>query len=191
MIISDILLILTTLTGGVTTIIAFYKIIICPILKAIKKIKETVNIIEKLQEEFRPNGGNSLKDAISRIERNLLIERETRRALSMASDIISFEADSKGLYIWINKAFMDISGLSSSDAENYGWINTVNLRERDAVLQEWGNAIRQKRVFQMQYHMTNILTGATIKINNFSLPILNDDKNDVIGYVGILTPINI
>lgn len=188
MIISDMLLILTTIAGAATAIVTFYKAVIRPILKAFKKIKETVTLIEKLHDEFKPNGGSSLRDAVNRIEEKILCEQGARRVLSMALDVGVFECDADGLCLWVNQYYTTITGLSPFEARNFGWINAVDIRDRDGVVEQWDLAIKHKRIFQMEYKLVNILNGIPTKVRCHSSPIFND-KNEIIGHVGIITPI--
>lgn len=189
MIITDILPILGAAAGGVATIMTFYKKVLRPMINGFYRIKQTLIIIEKLQEEFKPNGGGSLRDAINRIEMNLLLEQQTRRVMSMALDVAIFECNSNGLYLWVNQAYTNISGLTPTDAKNYGWVTAIDPRDRESVTSEWESAIKQKRTFQMEFRIINLNNGIPVKVNALSFPISNE-KDILIGHVGILTPIN-
>lgn len=189
MIITDILPILGAIAGGIATVMAFYKKVLRPTINIFCKIKETLIIIEKLQEEFKPNGGGSLRDAINRIEMNLLLEQQTRRVMSMALDVAIFECNAEGLYLWVNQAYTNLSGLTPADAKNYGWVTAVDPKDREPVTNEWENAIKQKRTFQMEFRIINLNSGIPVKVNALSFPISNE-KGTLIGHVGILTPIN-
>jgi len=189
MIITDILSILAAITGSLAAIMTFYKKIIMPLIKAVTKVKDTINIIEKLQEEFKPNGGNSMRDAIARIEMRLLVEQQTRRVVSMALDVGIFECDASGMYLWVNQYYSNITGLTPLDAKNYGWVNAIDIKDRDAVVEEWNRAIAQKRAFQMEFRVINVLTGIPLKVVSHSFPIASD-KGEIIGYVGIINRIN-
>jgi hypothetical protein len=188
MIITDIVPVITAIAAAIVALLGFYKKVIKPAVKAVIK---TINTIEKMHEEFQPNGGGSLRDAINRIETRLLVEQQTRRALSMVMDVnvAIFERDAKGLYLWINQCYSNISGLSLAEAKNYGWINAIDPREREKVLNEWNSAIEQKRAFQMEYKIINIQTGIPTKVKCNSCP-LHDEKEEIVGYVGTLTPIS-
>lgn len=184
----DVVPIFTAVTAIIAAILGFYKKVLKPGYNAVMK---TITTIEKMHEEFRPNGGGSLRDAINRIETRLLAEQQTRRALSMVLDVdvAIFERDAAGLCLWINQCYSNISGLSLAEAKNYGWINAIDPRERDRVVNEWDSAIKQKRSFQMEYRIINTQTGIPTKVKCNSCP-LHDDKDEIIGYVGTLTPIS-
>jgi len=189
MIITDILPVLGAIAGGAVTITTFYKKVLKPLIAAVKKINKTIITIEKIEEEFKPNGGGSLRDAINRIENSLLLEQQTRRVMSMALEVAIIESNADGFYLWVNQAFTNISGLTPTDAKNYGWVTAIDPKEREAVTAEWELAIKQKRTFQMEYRIVNINTGIPTKVSALSFPISNE-KGILIGHVGILSPVN-
>lgn len=190
MIITDILPMLGVIAGGVATIITFYKKIVKPLIHVFYKIKQTLVIIENLEDEFKPNGGGSLRDAINRIEMNLLLEQQTRRVISMALEVALFECNAAGMYVWVNQAYTNLSGLTPAEAKNYGWVTAVDPKDREAVTNEWESSIKQKRTFQMEFRIINLNNGIPSRVNALSFPISNE-KGVIIGHVGILTQINL
>ena len=55
-----------------------------------KPIKNWINKINDILKEFRPNGGNSLKDAIDRIELRLLILNQRQKIIDIDSIMDNF-----------------------------------------------------------------------------------------------------
>src|SRR3990172_4867030 len=114
----DIVTILGGLSSAAGTIYGFYRLVVKPLYALLKKLRSSFEILEKMHEEFKPNGGTSLRDAVNRIEAKLLIEQHARRALSMAMDVGMFETDGQGMCTWVNQYYTDLTGLATEDAKN-------------------------------------------------------------------------
>lgn len=181
----DIVTILGGLGSVAGTLYGFYRLAIKPFFQLVKRLKGAFDILEKLQEEFKPNGGSSLRDAINRIENKLLIEQHARRAMSIAMDIGVFESNGQGLCTWVNQYYTDMTGLTVDDAKNFGWVTSIYEEDRDRVTEEWEQAVRQKRVFRLEYNYMNTRTSEFVPVTCIAYPILND-KGDVIGFIGIV-----
>jgi len=185
----DIVTILGVIGSAAGTIYGFYRLVIKPLYGLLKKLKTSFDILEKMHEEFKPNGGASLRDAINRIESKLLIEQHARRAMSMAMDIGFFETDAQGMCTWVNQYYTDLSGLSNEDAKNFGWVTGLFEEDRERVVEEWASAVKQKRVFKLEYGMVNSRNSEYSKVHCTAFPISNI-KGDVIGFVGIILKLN-
>jgi len=184
----EIVTILGGLGSAAGTLYGFYRFIVRPVYLLIKRLKKSFEILEQLQSEFKPNGGTSLRDAINRIETRLLIEQHARRALSMALDAGVFETDSQGLCIWVNQCYSDLSGLSVEEAKNYGWVTGIYESDRERVVTEWDSAVRQKRMFSLEYSMLNSKQHELSKVKCTAFPVFNA-KNELIHYTGIVIKI--
>lgn len=184
---------IVTIVGGLSsvagTLYGFYRFVIKPLIKLFINFKQTFVLIEKMHEEFKPNGGASLRDAINRIETKLIIEQNARRAMSMAMDVGIFESDSQGMFTWVNQYYTNLSGLSIEEAKNFGWVTGLYEEDRERVVEEWGAAVKQKRLFKLDYAMFNSRSSEYTPVQCTAFPILNV-KQDVIGFVGILTKRN-
>lgn len=185
----DIVTILGGLGSAAGTIYGFYRLVVKPLYMLLKKLKSSFEIIEKMHEEFKPNGGASLRDAVNRIEAKLLIEQHARRAMSMAMDVGVFETDGQGMCTWVNQFYTELTGLSVEDAKNFGWVVGIFEDDRERVVEEWTNAVKQKRVFKFDYGMVNCRTSEYAKVDCTAFPITSV-KGEVIGFVGIVVKLN-
>lgn len=185
----DIVTILGGLGSVAGTIYGFYKFVIKPVFLFLKRLKASFDILEKLQEEFKPNGGSSLRDAINRIEMRLLIEQHARRAMSVAMDVGVFETDGNGLCTWVNQLYTDVSGLTTEEAKNFGWVAGIYEKDRDRVTEEWEQAVKQKRVFKLEYAYINVRNSEFTPAQCTAYPITNN-KGDTIGFIGIVRKLN-
>jgi PAS domain S-box-containing protein len=189
MTIVDIVTILGGLSGVAGTIYGFYKFVLKPLFQLLLRLRRSFEILEKMHEEFKPNGGSSLRDAINRIETKLLIEQHARRAVSMAMDVGIFETDGEGLCTWVNQYYSNITGLTTEEAKNFGWVNGIFEDDRDRVVEEWESAVKQKRIFKLEFGMLNSRTSEYNLVQCTAFPITTV-KNEVIGFIGIVAKRN-
>jgi len=186
---AEIITILGGLGSAAGTVYGFYRLVIKPTYAVIKKLRASFEILEKMQEEFKPNGGSSLRDAINRIETKLLIEQQARRAMTMAMDVGIFETDGQGMCTWINQYYSDLTGLTNEEAKNLGWVTGIFEDDRERVVEEWESAVKHKRSFKLDFGMVNGRNGEYAKVHCDASPITNI-KAEVVGFVGIVIKYN-
>lgn len=182
--------------GAAGTFYSLWRWCMKPILNFFKnmalapdRLSEIQDELKTIKAELQPNCGMSLRDAINRIENNLLIERHTRRALTMAMDVAVFETDQDGKCVWINHFFTAITGLTIEDAKGYGWFGAIHDDDRDRVSDGWKDAVEEKRALHTTFDMVNIKTDEITIVKCDSFPIANDAGN-VVGHVGIITVVS-
>lgn len=181
----DIVTILGGLGSAVGTLYGFYRLVIKPLFLLLARLHSSFEILEKMHNEFKPNGGASLRDVINRIESKLLIEQHARRAMSMALEVGVFETDGEGMCVWVNQYYTDLTGLSVEDAKNFGWVTGIFEEDRERVIEEWASAVKQRRVFKLDYAMFNSRTSQYSKVRCDAFPVTNV-KGEVIGFVGVV-----
>jgi len=187
---ADIVTILGGLGSAAGTVYGCYKLIIKPTFAILRKLKTSFEILEKMQEEFKPNGGSSLRDAINRIETKLLIEQHARRAMSMAMDMGVFETDGNGLCTWINEFYSGLTGISIDEAKGFGWITGVYEGDRERVTDEWTSAVKQQRIFRLEFGMFNSKTQEYSKVYCTAFPVINHvgpRPRAAAGFIGVVT----
>lgn len=187
---------ISTLIGIIAALLTalgfIWKYLIKPLWKTNTRLMAALDTIDKIKEEFRPNGGSTLRDAINRIETRLLLEEHARRATSMILDVGIFETDGSGSCKWINRKFSELSGLSQSEAEGFGWINSIHFDDRERVVDEWMDAIKQQRAFNSYFKFVSNNPfspndeSITTKILVYAVPAVFGGK--LFGYIGIVTP---
>lgn len=148
----------------------------------ISDIAKAYPVLEKISKDFKPNGGNSLRDVVDRIERNLFLFEQKYRAIVEFQDIGVFETDKDGRYTWVSDKWLEITNQSWVDASNNGWIAQVSSEDRDKVWHEWENAIEQARQFSMRYKVHDVPMGIK-NVCSFAIPV-KDKEGKLIGYLG-------
>src|SRR5262249_47160876 len=83
--------------------------------------------------------------------RELQASEERFRRLSASAPIGIFETDPEGLSVYTNEHWQRLSGLSGEAMKARGWIDIVHPDDREALIHEWGAALRDARDFYHEY----------------------------------------
>lgn len=182
---------LAAIGGAATGVAALWKLFTFS-TKHIRKVNATLGgfveiipILTKLAEEFKPNGGSSLRDAIDRLEKKSSLSEQRIRALISYSDIPCFESDAKGQCVWVSKKWCEFAGISMEEAHGNGWVVALPEHERDRVFEEWQSAIEQQREFVLTYDFG---INKPIKVKTVAT-VIRDKKDNIISFFGTLIPV--
>jgi PAS domain S-box-containing protein len=153
------------------------------LLKKIDTIEKQLPVIIKIAEEFKPNGGNSLKDAINRLEVGLANNRDRHRLIICELGLATFETDKEGHYTWVSESWQDITGVDFYEAMGNGWVNAIHPVDRHKATEEWAEAVEQDRIFKAAYFINS---DRIVKVNVYASPV-KDLKRNTISYVGSIS----
>lgn len=157
---------------AVSTLIAFTKkFLINPVNKFKKDFYEsderkiqTLYEHSLLLKELQFNGGSSVKDVVNKISTKLDgFSKDLDRGLAMIQANLEVEtdgifiADEKGSCKYVNKAYLEITGLTFHEALNYGWINAIYDKDLERIKGAWKNTVDNKS------NATHILKYKNIK----------------------------
>jgi PAS domain S-box-containing protein len=167
-----------------------------PLIKLLKasnrnmhNLTDALPTLIAIAQEFRPNHGTSLRDAINRIEDGVAFSNQRNRAICSYFDIALFETDAAGNYTFVSKDWCTMTGLSPEQAMGDGWINAVRADDRDKVMTAWERSVADKREFALDYEIyTPMGYGETRKISNRAFPSRRGSGSleHVVGIVGII-----
>lgn len=158
--------------------------IIAKSIKASQKLDDYFQVLDTIAYEFKPNGGNSLRDVINRLERHTVISEKKIHSLINAHSTAMYETFADGTIKWVSKEWLDITGLSLDEAIGYGWINSIHEQDRLGVQKAWQQALEEKRDFQMSYRTQN-----NKHINSKATPVLTANKIPI-GWIGLIETID-
>jgi len=142
------------------------------------------NTWETMAAEFRPNGGSSMKDAITRIETRQLIAEQRGKALYNDAIFGIWESDETGKCTYANRTYQRIVGRGFEDLEGWGWTNIISSHDKERVTQDWAQALNQQREFQSEFHVQHP-DGKEIPVVSVGHP-LKDRAGKLKGYIGQL-----
>ena len=115
------------------------------ITKDIEDLKETT---KNISEQFKNNGGKSLKDQMDKLEQTSLTILQRQRWILDNRDEPIFETDEKGNFKWANDSLIRLTDRLFKDLENNNWINALCESTREEVNDSWQAAIDNKRNFE-------------------------------------------
>jgi PAS domain S-box-containing protein len=191
---SSILFLIIKMGALATALGAIWNYAIKPLWTFLKKLNEHIQgleislpILEAIAKDFKPNGGNSLRDVINRIELRMDIIDERYKLLVELEDLGVFEADENGKYTWVSEGWMNVTNQSALEARGYGWQAGVHPEDRGKVSMEWEKAISQTRQFSMKYRIGE--NGHAKEIYCTAFPLKTDDGK-ILGYVGRVSNTN-
>jgi PAS domain S-box-containing protein len=117
----------------------------------------------------------------------MLEEGEKRfRLLAANAPVGIFETDAAGSALYMNKAWYEITRLSS-DALGHGWVKAIHEDDREIVVKAWSDAVRQKKEVKLQFRFHNQEAGTRWVIAN-AIHML-DEADAVRGYIGTMVDI--
>lgn len=154
--------------------------------RELDKVKEKQDSLDKkldfIVSQLSPNGGTSLRDAITRLEKHQRIAESKMAQYLDTKDAAIFETNELGLYTWVSRSYESLVGRPKSDLLKYGWTVAIVAEDLDAVRHEWSLAIEQKRIFESSYRIDK--HGKIIRCKCKAIPAFFNDE--VIAWTGIL-----
>lgn len=103
----------------------------------------SLNVVE-MTEEFKPNSGETIRDALNRIETNVDLNGERFRARILDTDEMIFEADASGNVIWVNRTLCKKMRRLPGEILGNGWVNFLHPSDKEAVRKAWINAVSEE-----------------------------------------------
>jgi diguanylate cyclase (GGDEF)-like protein/PAS domain S-box-containing protein len=116
---------------------------------------------------------------------NIDIQRDGLRFKSLAdiSPAGIFLTDCSGSCTYVNQSWMALSGLSASEAHEYGWADALHPDDREHVLAEWHRAVQNDQVFNLEFRVQKP-NGESVWISALSSP-YGDEDDTRLGFVGL------
>ena len=110
-------------------------------------IREEEAALARIEAELRPNGGESLRDAINDIANKQHEQDAFGRALLHTSNLATLRTDAHGKLTHINRAYQYLTGWSLDEVKGDGWVNAISPEDRDRIKHRWQEAVASKREF--------------------------------------------
>lgn len=101
--------------------------------------------LDRIEKELRPNGGDSLRDAIDEIyNKQTEFEARATAALNIHPEAV-FRTDTEGRVIFTNRAHQRLTGFSQGEAYGHGWVNYLAPYERRRMQDLWQETVKNGR----------------------------------------------
>ena len=158
------------------------------IAESFKKIETITEKITNIDKELTTNGGMTIKDAICRIDKNIFLLEERQKALLTSSkELCYFETDNCGHLITANRYFQQLTNRTLEELLGFGWINTVEIKNRENVRKEWHRCIENVEEYNAIFFVENI-DKEKFEVKVEAYPMKHKDGK-LAGYIGLMKPI--
>ena len=160
---------------------------VCPGDEALIAIVQMAKSVDEILAQFKPNGGGSMKDAMSRMAndlKTLVIEsRHQTEAQNIAYDaagLMIMRADAAGRVTWVSKSMREKFGAVYEGAFlGWSWLNHVHHDDRDRTRERWEQAVTDKCELQDEYRVM-LPGGLVANVLDSSKPVWSD--NECVGW---------
>lgn len=120
--------------------------------------------------------------ALQKREQAVRQREEWFRSLSAASPLGIFQTDATGRYVYTNRRWQAIYGLSSAESLGSGWSRAIHPNDRQHVYVAWETAIRERQEFCREFRIVT-LTAGTRWVRVHSQPLCGSE-GQVLGVAG-------
>ncbi|OYQ65015.1 hypothetical protein B9G53_09125 [Pseudanabaena sp. SR411] len=113
-----------------------------------------------------------------------------QRFISLAASVPVgiYRTDDLGNCRYVNDRWCQLAGLTSTEAEGFGWTNGLHPSDRELVTVEWNKALQANRPFQLEYRFQNKAGEITWVYGQAVAE--SDESGKIIGYIGTITDIS-
>lgn len=156
------------------------------------KHQATLKTVAEIKAQLQPNGGQSLRDEIDRQGREQRDQSisliRTGARLDAIADLIEkpvFQTDEHGRFISVNQALCTTLGYPAAELLGMGFVTAIEDKDRDAFMQSWEYAIRDRRAFRRE---TRVRTRANVSLTVrwFAQPTMASAIVGVVGWTGAI-----
>jgi PAS domain-containing protein len=148
--------------------------------------------LQRVMKEVMPNGGSSLRDAVTRIEVSVGDQSQYLRVMAgtMRANLDSdpyralFETDAHGANLWVNKTYLRWVNRSVQEMLGWGWLACVCDADRERVRDEWLQSVKERRQFQARYFLVDS-AGSRIEVDCHVVPI-PEGSSVVERFIGVI-----
>jgi PAS domain S-box-containing protein len=141
-------------------------------------------ILSKTNEVIGFIGTVSDITAMKKAQESLEENEKRFRLLAENAPVGIFETDDQGRTLYMNKRWIDITGLPISDAFGDGWFKALHPEDHDQVVRTWQQAIRDQAEVRMEFRFINPAMGTRWVIAK-AVHLL-DKNGNISGYIGTI-----
>ncbi|MBW4562780.1 MAG: EAL domain-containing protein [Mojavia pulchra JT2-VF2] len=123
-----------------------------------------------------------------RTEAHLRQSEQRYASLAAAAPVGIFRTDAQGNCIYVNERWCNITGITSEEAAETGWVKALHPDDREKVSTEWYSAALETRPFQLEYRFKQ--PNGTVTWVFGQAVAEYDLAGQITGYVGTITDIS-
>ncbi|MBI5799911.1 MAG: PAS domain S-box protein [Verrucomicrobia bacterium] len=122
-------------------------------------------------------------------ERTMDLEASQQRyeILAMVAPVGIYHTTAEGQCNYVNERWCELTGVTAVAAMGEGWAEALHPEDRAVVFEEWNRAVRQRRLFKMEYRYQRPDGRVAWVLGQAAAQ--RDAADAVVGYVGTVTDI--
>lgn len=121
------------------------------------------------------------------LNQSIVASDQRRLAMARQAPIGIFETDTAGNCLFVNIRWLEIAGMTESQASGTGWTMAIHPEDRALVCEEWYAAASEEREFSLEYRFMSIQGKITWVAGTASA--IRNSAGECLGYVGCLVDI--
>jgi PAS domain S-box-containing protein len=129
----------------------------------------------------------SLERRVRERTAELLATQQRYQILAMVAPVGIYHATADGQCAYVNERWCELTGRPAAAAQGDGWVAAVHPDDRAAVAAEWERAVRERRLFQMEYRYQRPGGGVRWVLGQAAAE--RNAAGEILGYVGAVTDI--
>ncbi len=141
--------------------------------------------IMTMHYELTNNGGGSLKDITQKMSTDVGIIMSVQGAMLKLSETPMFRCDSEGRCTMVNKAWCELSGMTPTEADGWGWLNAVHYTHRERVRKDFITAVSANSEFNSHYKFVNKVSFEAFLVECCCI-IDRNAKKEVVSIIGTI-----
>jgi PAS domain S-box-containing protein len=143
--------------------------------------------LQLIAAEMKPNGGHSMRDVINRVESRLVLQDERAKAIANDSAEALMEMDATGAMVWCNRTYSRMVGRDKSELMGWGFLNTIDPRDRERVKDEWLEAVQNGIAYENTERKLRP-DGKVFTVNVITQPLRSGGSGKVVGFIATMRP---
>lgn len=182
------------LIGAGTLLGAFFRWIIFPLWRKynsakrwwetfVKSIEQTTSVVNS---ELSPNGGNSLKDMVKKINDRLHLHDQRFRVALIDTYRAVFYTDEDGNINDVNRTFCRMLMATEEDLFGNNWVNFIMPNHKERVCRDWNSSQAYKREFVAEFDMRTS-QGSKLSVYCNAFPMFDEAHEHIIGWMGFIS----
>jgi PAS domain S-box-containing protein len=140
-------------------------------------------VMDLVTTHLKRNGGSSLLDKVYNLEQASKARAERELLFHEDADFGYFLADGAGHFTRTSRTLCRMTGRTPNELAGFGWLNAVDPKQREYVLEQWTEALGQGREFVEPVLFRNA-DGAEVPVGMRAQPVVIDGK--VSEWVGVI-----
>lgn len=181
--------------GGIFTAGGTY--VVHMLMTGRKQVQQLFEQQRQILEQLKPNGGASMFDMVKSAA---MKADQTAKALASLTEDVKrvrsyqwnfaetlsdkpiWESDQDGKCVRVNGQYAKLAERDTTELVGSGWENFVDPLDRERVYEEWGEAVKRKRVFESSFNVRS-KSGKKFSVRAVAMPITTD-TGKVVAFIG-------